>query len=67
MDIRAEHDEIENITTEEIERTKTESGIIDKDDIPTGYITEFEARKTKELTTKTEKQREDLRHLIGVI
>ncbi|KMQ89701.1 leucine-rich repeat-containing protein [Lasius niger] len=60
-----EYDDFEVMEKEEKD-IEIESEVIDETDILTGYITEFEARKTRELAAKAEEKRKHLRHLIGV-
>lgn len=66
-----EYDDLEeeekDIVMEEEERDiETESEVIDETDIMTGYITEFEARKMRELAAQAEEKKKHLRRLIGV-
>ncbi|XP_072745692.1 uncharacterized protein [Anoplolepis gracilipes] len=50
----------------EMKVIETESETVDDTDILTDYITEFEARRTRESTAKAEEKKKHLRHLIGV-
>jgi len=51
---------------EERKDIEVESEIIDETDILTDFMMEFEAKRTKELTTKAEEKKKPLRHLIRV-
>lgn len=61
-----EEEEKDIVMKEEKKDIETESEVIDETDITTGYVTEFEARKMKELAAQAEEEKKHLRHLIGV-
>ncbi|RLU14891.1 hypothetical protein DMN91_012778 [Ooceraea biroi] len=71
MDTWAEYDEDtteyedEEEEEEKEEKTEIESEVIEADTL-LDYMREFEARRTRELVSKTEEERQQLRHLIGV-
>lgn len=59
-------EEKEKDTKTESEAIKAEAEVVDETDTLPDYVTEFEARKSKELAAQAEEKKKHLRHLIGV-
>lgn len=61
-----EEEEKDIVMEEEEKDIETKSEVIDETDVMAGYVTEFEARKMRELAAQAEEKKKHLRRLIGV-